>query len=336
MNADFTHLHVHTQYSLLDSALRLTDLFKKAAEDKMEAVAMTDHGNLFGAVDFYLKAKEHGIKPILGCEVYVAPQNRTMRGTHGSGDEELAPYATARSGMSHLILLCQNEIGYRNLCKLVSLGYLEGFYYKPRIDKEILAQYSEGLIATSACLKGEVTNFCVLGDMDRARAAATWYRDLFPGRFYLEMQVNGVPQQMIVNQRFQELSRDLGIPLIATADCHYLRKEDAFAQEVLMAIQSGKTLDQMNSPTKSDEFYFKPQATIKEEFSFCPEAVSNTMEIARQCNFDFQFTDDKGKQIYHFPKFDPPAGKTQPYPGKAAPGAGVHSRMCGTSSCWSM
>jgi DNA polymerase III subunit alpha len=312
MNADFTHLHVHTQYSLLDSALRLGDLFKKAAEDKMAAVAMTDHGNLFGAVDFYLKAKSHGIKPILGCEVYVAPQSRLMKATHGSGDEEVAPYSTARSGMSHLILLVQNEIGYLNLCKLVSSAFLEGFYYKPRIDKEILAAHSEGLIATSACLKGEVTNFCVLGDMDRAREAARWYQKIFPGRFYLEMQVNGVPQQMMVNQRFQELAKDLQIPLIATADCHYLTKEDAFAQEVLMAIQTGKTLDQMNSPIKSDEFYFKPQSVIKDEFRFCPDAVSNTMEIARQCNFEFKFTDDKGKQIYHFPKFDPPQGKTQP------------------------
>ncbi len=327
MNADFTHLHVHTQYSLLDSALRLTDLFKKAQEDKMEAVAMTDHGNLFGAVDFYLKAKAHGIKPILGCEVYMAPQSRLMRGTHGSGDEDLAPYSTARSGMSHLILLCQNEIGYRNLCKLVSSGFLEGFYYKPRIDKEILAAHCEGLIATSACLKGEVTNYAVLGDMDRAREAAKWYRDIFQGRFYLEMQVNGVPQQMMVNQRFQELSKDLGIPLLATADCHYLTKEDAFSQEVLMAIQSGKTIDQMNSPIKSDEFYFKPQATIKEEFSFCPEAIANTMEIAKQCDFHFKFTDDKGKQIYHFPRFEPPAGKTQPELLRENAHAGLEERL---------
>ncbi len=327
MSADFTHLHVHTQYSLLDSALRLSDLFKKASEDKMEAVAMTDHGNLFGAVDFYLKAKAHGIKPILGCELYMAPQSRLMRGTHTSGDEELAPYSTARSGMSHLILLVQNEIGYLNLCKLVSRAYLEGFYYKPRIDKEILAEHCEGLIATSACLKGEVTNFCVLGDMDRARQAAKWYRDIFQGRFYLEMQVNGVPQQMVVNQRFQELSKDLGIPLIATADCHYLTKEDAFSQEVLMAIQTGRTLDSMNAAVKSDEFYFKPQAVIKDEFSFCPEAVANTMEIARQCNYDFKFTDDKGKQIYHFPKFEPPAGKTQAELLRELAAAGLEARL---------
>jgi DNA polymerase III subunit alpha len=309
MAADFTHLHVHSQFSLLDSTIRLEGLLQAAHDDKMEAVALTDHGNMFGALDFYLKAKEFGIKPILGCEMYVAPQSRLMRGTHTSGDDELAPYSTAKSGMSHLNLLVQNEIGYLNLCKLVSSGFLEGFYYKPRIDKEILAKHTEGLIATSACLKGEVTNFCVLGDMDRARAAAIWYRDLFQGRFYLEVQQNNLPQQMMVNERFQQLSRDLGIPLIATADCHYLKKEQAPMQEVLMAIQTGRNLDEGGSSgLKSDEFYFKPQNTMKEEWHHLPEAISNTMEIAHSCKFEFQFNDEKGKKIYHFPKFDPPGG----------------------------
>lgn len=311
MNADFTHLHLHTQFSLLDGSIRIDELFKAAAEDKMEAVAMTDHGNLFGALDFFSKAKDHGIRPIIGCEMYLAPGSRLLRGTHGGGDDELPPYATARSGMSHLILLCQNEIGYQNLCKLVSIGYLEGFYYKPRIDKEVLVKYSEGLIATSACLKGEVTSLALLGDMDRAKKAAEWYRDVFQGRFYLEMQQNGLPQQMRVNQRFQELSKDLGIPLIATADVHYLKREDAFSQEVLMAVQTGRPIeDPSGNSLKSDEFYFKSQSKIKEEFTFCPEAVANTMEIARQCNFEFKFKDAEGKKIYHFPKFDPPEGKT--------------------------
>ncbi len=311
MNADFTHLHLHSQYSLLDSTIRFDALFKAAQEDKMEAVALTDHGNMFGALDFYLKGKEYGIKPILGCEMYMAPQSRLMRGTHGNGDDELAPYATARSGMSHLILLVQNEIGYANLCKLVSSGFLEGFYYKPRIDKEILAKHAEGLIATSACLKGEVTNLALLGDMDRAREAAKWYRDVFQGRFYFEMQQNGLPQQMVVNGRFQELAAELGIPLIATADCHYIKKEHAPMQEVLMAAQTGRTLDEGGAGgMKSEEFYFKPQAVIKEEFSHCPEAIANTMEIARQCTYDFKFDDEKGKKIYHFPNFEPPGGKT--------------------------
>ncbi len=311
MSADFTHLHVHSQFSLLDSTIRLEGLFEAAHADKMEAVALTDHGNMFGALDFYLKAKEFGIKPILGCELYVAPQSRLMRGTHTSGDEELAPYSTARSGMNHLILLVQNEVGYANLCKLVSSGFLEGFYYKPRIDKEILAKHTEGLIATSACLKGEVTNYCVLGDMDRAREAAIWYRDLFQGRFYFEVQQNGLPQQMLVNDRFAQLSKDLGIPLIATADCHYLKKEQAPMQEVLMAIQTGRNLDEGGSGgMKSEEFYFKTQDTIKSEFRHLPEAISNTMKIAESCKFEYRFNDDKGKKIYHFPKFDPPEGKS--------------------------
>ncbi len=306
----FTHLHLHSQYSLLDSTIRLDELFEFAVQDKMEAIALTDHGNLFGALDFYLKGKEAGVKPILGCEMYLAPGNRTQRGTTTSGDEEVAPYSTSRSGLSHLNLLCMNETGYLNLCKLISIGYLEGFYYKPRIDKEVLAQYSEGLIATSSCLKGEVTNLALLGDMDRAKEAAVFYRDLFKGRFYLEMQSTGLPQHMIVNQRFQELSKDLKIPLVATADCHYLKKEDAFSQEVLQAIQTGLQIEDISgSNLKTDEFYVKPQAVMEQEFDFCPEAIANSMEIAKQCNFEFKFNDEKGKKIYHFPKFEPPGGK---------------------------
>ena len=311
MAAEFTHLHVHSNYSLLDSTIRIEELVKTASADKMAAVALTDHGNMFGALDFYLYGKKYGLKPIIGCEVYMAPGNRFLRGNNTSGDEEAAPYSTSRSGLNHLILLVQNEVGYQNLCRLVSSGYLEGFYYKPRIDRDILKEYSEGLIATSSCLKGEVSNLCLMGDMDRARDAAIFYRDLFKGNFYLELQQNGVPQQMLVNQRFQELSKDLGIPLIATADCHYLKKEDAFAQEVLLAIQTGKVMENTSDHhILSDEFYFKPQAVIKEEFSYCPEAISNTMEIANKCNFEFKFDDEHGKKIYHFPKFEPPAGKT--------------------------
>ena len=309
--AEFTHLHLHSQYSLLDGAIRLDDLFEAAVADKMSAVAITDHGNMFGALDFYTKGKEYGVKPILGCEVYMAPGSRLIKTAgFGPGDDEVAPYHTCRSGMHHLILLCMNETGYHNLCQLVSIGYLEGFYYKPRVDKEVLAKYSEGLIATSACMKGEIASLALLGDMDRARDAVKWYRDAFQGRFYLEMQNNGLPQGMLINQRFQQLSKDVGVPLIATADCHYLKKTDAFSQEVLMCIQSGKQVeDPSGNNVKTDEFYFKPQAVMKEEFSFCPEAISNTMEIASQCNFDFKFKDETGKKIYYYPKFDPPAGK---------------------------
>jgi DNA polymerase III subunit alpha len=307
----FVHLHVHSHFSLLDSTIQIEDLVDAAAADKMTALALTDHGNMFAALEFYSQAKSRGIKPILGCELYLAPGSRLLRGNTTSGDEEAAPYATSRSGLSHVVLLCQNEIGYLNLCKLVSLGYLEGFYYKPRIDKEILAKYSEGLIATSACLKGEITNLVLIGDMDRAKEALKWYMSVFPGRFYLELQQNGIPQQMLVNQRFQELSHEMGVPLVATADCHYLKKEDAFYQEVLLSIQTGRTIeDPSGSNLKTDEYYFKPQAVMEEEFSFCPEAIANTLKIADQCNFDFKFTDQSGKKIYHYPKFDPPGGKT--------------------------
>ncbi|MBI4403544.1 MAG: DNA polymerase III subunit alpha [Deltaproteobacteria bacterium] len=311
MSADFTHLHVHTQYSLLDGALRLDELFKAATHDKMEAVALTDHGHLFGAVDFYVKAKEHGVKPIIGCEVYMAPGSRLMKGTHTSADDEVPPYSVCRSGMYHLILLCQNELGYQNLCRLVSSGHLEGFYYKPRVDKEILEKYNEGLIALSGCLKGEMASLCLLGDMDRASTTLQWYCNVFKDRFYLEMQQSGLPQQYVINQRFQELAQTHHVPLVATSDCHYLRKEDASVQEVLMCIQTGRTLeDPSRIQVRTDEFYFKPQSIIKEEFAFCPQAISNTMEIARQCTFEFRFQDEKGKKIYHFPKFTVPSGQT--------------------------
>lgn len=311
MNADFTHLHLHTSYSLLDGAIRLEELFETAVKDKMEAVAITDHGNMFGVLEFYSQAKAAGIKPILGCEVYVSPGSRLMRGNHPSPDGEIAPWTTSRSGLHHLVLLVQNEIGYLNLCKLVSSGYLEGFYYRPRIDKEILAQHSEGLIATSACLKSELASLVLMGDMDRARESLKWYKNIFQDRFYLELQQNGLPQQMMVNQRYQELAEELQVPLIATADCHYINREDAFSQDVLMHIQTGEPLESLDpQDVKVDEFYFKPQEVMKQEFSSIPQAIANTMEIAKSVNFEFKFNDAQGKKIYHFPKFEPPDGKT--------------------------
>lgn len=304
--SNFSHLHLHSQYSLLESSIRLDEVFKLACEYKMSAVGLTDHGNMFGAVDFYLKAKKYGLKPILGCEVYVAPGGRLLRGNTGNADEEIAPYALGRSGLQHLVLLVQNEIGYQNLSKLVSAGYLEGFYYRPRIDKELLAQHSEGLIATSACLKGEVTSAAMIGDMDRAREAAKWFQKVFPGRFYLEMQQNGLHQQMVVNDRFQELAKELGIPLLATADCHYLRREDALSQEVLMAIQTGQKMEEMSGASLvSQEFYFKSQETMKQEFSFCPEAIENTQKIVDSCHFEFKFKDEQGKRFIIFQSLIP-------------------------------
>lgn len=310
--SSFNHLHLHTHYSLLDSTIRIDELMEYAAQDKMQSIAITDHGNMFGVLDFYLQAKEHGIKPILGCEVYIAPGSRLQKATTGSGDDDVAPYSTMRSGLMHLVLLASNEVGYANLCKLVSSGFLEGFYYKPRIDKEILAQHAEGLIALSSCLKGEVTNYALLGDMDRAKEAALWYKNIFQDRFYLEMQSTGLPQNMIVNQRFQELSKELSIPLVATNDCHYLKKEDAFSHDVLLHIQTGRQVeDPSGTNLKSEEYYVKSQAKMIEDFSFCPEAIENTRVIADACNFEYRFNDDKGKKIYHFPKFEPPQGKNQ-------------------------
>lgn len=312
MNASFVHLHLHTPYSLLDSTLRLEPLFKKAAEDKMEAVAMTDHGNMFGAVDFFLQAKKFGIKPILGCEVYLAPGNRRQTGTHGTPDSEIAPYSSCRTGLHHLVLLCMNEAGYRNLCRLVSCGFFEGFYYKPRIDKEVLAEYHEGLIATSACLKGEIAHLCLTGDMDRARQMVQWYQKIFPDRFYLEIQQTGIPQQIVANQRIVALSKELGVPLIATADCHYLNREDAYSHEVVMAVQTGRTLEEAESSgIKSDQYFFKTQAEMLADFKPYPEALDNTRVVSDQCGFEFKFKDASGKKIYHFPKFEPPAGKSQ-------------------------
>lgn len=279
-HADFVHLHVHTQYSLLDGAIRLEDLFKKAHEFSMPAVAITDHGNLFGAVDFYRSAYKAGIKPIIGCELYVAPRSRFDRDTGGRGE-------TAK----HIVLLARNIQGYRNLVRLSSLGYLEGFYYKPRIDKELLAQASEGLIGLSACLHGEVSEHLLRGDGDAAMKAAAEYRDILgEGHFYLEIMENGIPEQKEVNKGLIEIGRKLGIPLVATNDCHYLNREDAEAHEILLCIQTGKTVedaDRMKFAT--DEFYFKSPDEMKSLFSYCPESIENTVIIAEKCNLTLSF-----------------------------------------------
>ena len=279
-HADFVHLHVHTQYSLLDGAIRLEDLFKRAHEYSMPAVAITDHGNLFGAVDFYRSAYRAGIKPIVGCELYVAPRSRFDRDTGGRGE-------TAK----HIVLLARNIQGYRNLVRLSSLGYLEGFYYKPRIDKELLAQSSEGLIGLSACLHGEVSEHLLRGDEDAAMKAASAYRDILgDGHFYLEIMENGIPEQKEVNKGLMEIGRKLGIPLVATNDCHYLSREDAEAHEILLCIQTGKTVedaDRMKFAT--DEFYFKSPDEMKRLFSYCPESIENTVIIAEKCNLTLNF-----------------------------------------------
>ena len=294
-NTPFVHLHLHTQYSLLDGAIRIKELIRRAKEFQMPAVAITDHGNMFGAMEFYEKCHEAGIKPVIGCELYIAPESRLSKeSTRGISE---AAY--------HLILLCENMEGYRNLCKLTSVGFKEGFYYRPRIDKEVLARHSSGLIALSACLKGEIAMHCGRGRMEEALDAARWYADLFPDRYYIELQENTLPEQDIANQRLMEIARELNLPLVATNDCHYLKREDAKAHEVLLCIQTGKTMaDPTHMKFSADEFYVKSPQEMAAAFSYAPEAITNTVRIAERCNLEFDF------KTYHFPHFEPPEDHT--------------------------
>jgi DNA polymerase-3 subunit alpha len=289
----FVHLHCHTQYSLLDGAIRLGDLFNAANQMNIPAVAMTDHGNMFGAIDFYNGARKAGLKPIIGCEVYVA------RGSRHARDEG------PKDNFHHLVLLCQNEAGYRNLIKLVSLGFSEGFYYRPRVDKEILASHSEGLVALSACLHGEVAERLMVGDEAGAAAAAGTLSEMFPGRFYLEMQANGLEEQAKVNAGLAGLARKLSLPLVATNDCHYLKREDARAHDILLCIQTGRTVeDTSRIRFSTDELYFKSPEEMAEAFRDHPEALRNTVEIAESCNLELKFGE------YHFPLYPVGEGET--------------------------
>ena len=278
-HADYVSLHLHTEYSLLDGAIRIKELVQRAKEFKMPALTMTDHGSLFGAVEFYKQVTKAGIKPIIGCELYVAPGSRLDRGS--SENEETS---------FHLILLARDIAGYKNLVTLVTKAYLEGFYYKPRVDMDLLEQYSGGLIALTACLKGEVPYCLQRGLMDRARERALQYKHIFgPENFYFELQANGLPEQMEVNKLLIELGRELHVGLVATNDCHYLRKEDARAHEVLLCIQTGRTLKDANRMRfSSSEFYLKSPAEMKEAFRDVPEAIANTIVIAERCNVDFK------------------------------------------------
>ncbi|RKH18345.1 DNA polymerase III subunit alpha [Corallococcus sp. CA047B] len=272
----FTHLHLHTLYSLLDGAIRMKDLIKTVKEKGMSSVAVTDHGNMFGTIDFYKKAKDAGIKPILGLEAYVAgPKGREDR------SEKVA---------HHLILLAKNEEGYANLRYLSSTAYMNGFYYHPRIDKEVLAKHSKGLFGLTACLGGEVTSACFRGDMDHARRAATEYKNIFePGQFFLEIQSNGMPEQDKANENLKQLSRDIDVPLVATADAHYIKREDARAHELLMCIASGKTLaDSKRLRHSTDKLYVTSPTEMLEFFKDIPEAVHNTQRIAEQCNVELK------------------------------------------------
>jgi len=290
----FVHLHVHTQYSLLDGANKIDPLIAKANASNMPAIAMTDHGNMFGAVEFYEKARKAGIKPIIGCEVYVAPKSRFDRG--GRIDDFEA------GGNYHLILLAMNREGYRNLCRLVTLSFKEGFYYKPRIDKDLLEQFNGGLIALSGCLASEVNRSISRGDMAGARAVMEQYRTLFDGRYYVEIQDNHIDEQNVANVELIRLAQELSLPLVATNDCHYLEKDDAKAHEVLLCIQTGKTLnDEKRFKFGTDQLFVKDPAQMSAAFPQLPEAIANTVDVANRCKFDFEF----GK--YQFPVYAPPA-----------------------------
>ncbi|HPQ60045.1 MAG TPA: DNA polymerase III subunit alpha [Syntrophales bacterium] len=294
-HAPFVHLHLHSQYSLLDGAIRLDELFQAAREYRMPAVAMTDHGNIYGAVEFYQKAYRYGIKPIIGCELYVAPASRFDK--ESPRTEETA---------HHLTVLVKNAEGYRNLVKLTSMAFLEGFYYRPRVDRDLLRRHAGGLIALSACLQGEIPWRLRRGDEEGARRAALAYRDLFgPDNFYLELMENGLPEQKAVNAALIDLGRDLSIPLVATNDCHYLRREDAEAHEILLCIQTGKTIDDPGRMRfETTEFYFKSPEEMADQFQYCPEAVENTVRIAEKCSFSFKFD-----EIY-LPRFELEQGLT--------------------------
>ena len=276
--ADFVHLHVHSEYSLLDGMSRIKDLPVRAKELGMKAIALTDHGVMYGAVDFYKECKKNDIKPIIGCEVYVAPHSRF--------DKE----AGRDNGYNHLILLAKNKTGYQNLSKLVSVSFVEGFYYKPRIDLEILEKYSEGLICLSACLAGSLSQAIIQGNMEKAEEIALWHKRVFKDDYYIEIQHNGLRQQIMVNQKLIQLARKLDIPLVATNDAHYLKKEDSYFHEVLLCIQTGKRMsDEDRMRFETQEFYIKSPEEMADYFSEFPDAIENTVKIAEKCNYDFEF-----------------------------------------------
>jgi DNA polymerase-3 subunit alpha len=311
----FVHLHMHTQYSLLDGANKIDALVEKVGNAGMPACAITDHGNMFGAVEFYQKATAAGVKPIIGCEVYVAPKKRTDRGGGRADDFEAG-------GNHHLILLAMNREGYRNLCRLVTVAYKEGFYYKPRIDKELLREWNGGLIALSGCLASEVNQAIMAGDMSRARAVMEEYRTLFDDRYYVEIQDNRLPQQEVANVELIRLAGELGLPLVATNDCHYLEREDARAHEVLLCIQTGKTLsDEKRWRFETEELYVKEAAAMETAFPQCPEAVKNTLDIAARCDLELTF----GK--YQFPVFATPESLTLEQHLEQAARRGLEARL---------
>ena len=274
----FVHLHIHSEFSLLDGANRIKDLPVRAKELGMDAIAITDHGVMFGAIDFYKACKKEGVKPIIGCEVYVAPRSRTDK------------QPGIDNHYYHLILLAKNNEGYKNLSKLVSLSFVDGYYYKPRIDREILEKYHKGLICLSACLAGEVNQALLSGQNEKAEQVALWHKKVFGDDYYIEIQNNGIKEQVLANQKLVQLARKLDIPLVATNDAHYLKREDAYNHEVLLCIQTGKRMsDEDRMKFDTDELYVKSPEEMAEYFKAFPDAIENTVKIAEQCNVEFEF-----------------------------------------------
>ncbi len=290
----FAHLHVHTEFSLLDGACQIGKLAEKVKRMGQDSVAITDHGVMYGVIDFYRACKAAGVRPVIGCEVYMAPRSRFDRVHELDADAR------------HLVLLCKNEIGYRNLCYLVSMGFTEGFYGKPRIDMELLRDHCDGLIALSGCMAGEIPRRLLANDYDGAKKNALEMRELFgEDSYYLEIQDHGLPEQKKIIAGILRLHEETGIPLVATNDAHYIEKSDAEMQDVLMCIQTGKTLDDpKRMKLETEEFYLKSEEEMREVFSFCPEALENTEKIASMCSLDFQFG------VYHLPEFKLPEGET--------------------------
>ena len=291
----FAHLHVHTEYSLLDGSNKIKEYVSRVKELGMNSAAITDHGVMYGVIDFYREARKQGIKPILGCEVYVAPNSRFDRETAGG-----------ESRYHHLVLLAENNTGYANLMKIVSRGFTEGYYYKPRVDKDLLRQYHEGIIALSACLAGEVQRYLSRGLTEEAKKVALEYQDIFgKGNFFLEMQDHGIPEQQLVNQRQIQLSKETGIELVVTNDIHYTYAEDAKPHDILLCIQTGKKLDDENRMRyEGGQYYVKSPQEMEALFPYAKQALENTQKIANRCEVEIEFG------VTKLPKYDVPDGMT--------------------------
>ncbi len=291
----FVHLHTHTEYSLLDGSNKIKEYVARVKELGMDAAAITDHGAMFGVIDFYRAARAEGVKPILGCEVYVAPNSRFDKELTGGDDRYY-----------HLVLLAENNEGYANLIKIVSKGYVEGFYYRPRVDMEVLQQYHEGIIALSACLAGEVQRYIVKGLYDEAKKTALKYEGVFgKGNYFLELQDHGIAEQKTVNQALLRMSRELNIPLAATNDIHYTYAEDVKPHDILLCIQTAKKLqDEDRMRYEGGQYYVKSPEEMETLFPYAKEALENTGKIAERCNVEIEFG------VTKLPRFDVPEGLT--------------------------